>query len=93
MYNSTLEYGSTASILKPFEKKFLKSLEETELEKKREKEKEVWSSLSLNQLKVWPAGRPLCPFDLWFGSTWSTHHKRSCSDTIFGGIPNVLVIS
>jgi hypothetical protein len=30
---------------------------------------------------------------LWFGPTWSTCHKHSCSDTIFGGIPNVLVIS
>jgi hypothetical protein len=39
-----------------------------------------------------PAGRPLCPFDLWFGPMWSTCHKHSCSDTIFGGVPNVLVI-
>jgi hypothetical protein len=39
------------------------------------------------------AGWPLCPFDLWFSPTWSMCHKHSCSDTIFGGIPNVLVIS
>jgi hypothetical protein len=30
---------------------------------------------------------------LWFGPTWSMCHKHSCSDTIFGGIPNILVIS
>jgi hypothetical protein len=40
------------------------------------------------------ASRPaLGPFDLWFGPTWSTCHKYSCGDTIFGGIPNVLIIS
>jgi hypothetical protein len=40
------------------------------------------------------AGHPtLEPFDLWFGPMWSTCHKHFCSDTIFGGIPNVLVIS
>jgi hypothetical protein len=37
--------------------------------------------------------RPLGPFDLSFGPTWSTYHRYSCGDTIFGGIPNVLVIS
>jgi hypothetical protein len=57
-------------------------------------------SLGLNRLKVWPAGqgvglvgRPLSPIDLWFGSTWSTYHKHSCSDSIFGRILNVLVVS
>jgi hypothetical protein len=52
MHNSTLEYASTASILKPFEKKFLKKWfspqisskplgpQEMELTKEREKEKE-----------------------------------------------------
>jgi hypothetical protein len=30
---------------------------------------------------------------LWFGPTWSMCHKHSYSDTIFGGIPNILVIS
>jgi hypothetical protein len=30
---------------------------------------------------------------LWFGPMWSTFHKKSCSDIIFGRIPNVLVIS
>jgi hypothetical protein len=39
------------------------------------------------------ASRPLCPFDLWFDPMWSTCHKYSCSDTIFGRIPNVLIIS
>jgi hypothetical protein len=39
------------------------------------------------------ASQPMCPFDLWFGPIWSTCHKHSCSNTIFGGIPNVLVIS
>jgi hypothetical protein len=60
----------------------------------------VAPSLGLNRLKmlsvghgVGPADRPLSPFDLWFGPTWSTCHKHSCSDTIFGRIPNVLVIS
>jgi hypothetical protein len=48
--------------------------------------------------KSWPeltqsvAGRPLGPFDLWSGPTWSTCHKHFCGDTIFDGIPNVLVI-
>jgi hypothetical protein len=36
--------------------------------------------------------QPLCLFDLWFGPMWSTCHKHSCSDTVFGGIPNVLVV-
>jgi hypothetical protein len=40
-----------------------------------------------------PIGRPMSPFDLWFGSMWSTCHKHSCGDTIFGRILNVLVIS
>jgi hypothetical protein len=39
------------------------------------------------------AGRPLGPFDLWFGPTRATCQKYSYGDTIFGGIPNVLVIS
>jgi hypothetical protein len=39
------------------------------------------------------AGRPMSPFDLWFGPTWSTCHKHSCSDTIFRRIPNIVVIS
>jgi hypothetical protein len=39
------------------------------------------------------AGQPLCPFDLWFDPTWSMCHKHSYSDTIFGGIPGILVIS
>jgi hypothetical protein len=39
------------------------------------------------------ADRPLGPFDLWFGPMWSMCHKHSRGDTIFGGIPNVLVIS
>jgi hypothetical protein len=39
------------------------------------------------------AGRlALGPFDLWFGPTWSMCHKHSYGDTIFDGIPNVLVI-
>jgi hypothetical protein len=38
------------------------------------------------------AGRPLSPLDLWFGPMWSTCHKHLSSDTIFGRIPNVLVI-
>jgi hypothetical protein len=38
-------------------------------------------------------GRPMIPFDLWFGPTWSMCHKHSCSDTIFGRILSVLVIS
>jgi hypothetical protein len=42
---------------------------------------------------VGPAGRPLCPFNLWFGPIWSTCHKHSCSDTIFRGILNIIVIS
>jgi hypothetical protein len=29
---------------------------------------------------------------LWFGPTWSTCHKDSYSDTIFGRILNVLII-
>jgi hypothetical protein len=68
MHNSTLEYASTASILKPFEKKFLKkwfspqisskppSPQETKLkkeEKERKKEK-LQKSLQLKgKLKFW----------------------------------------
>jgi hypothetical protein len=41
----------------------------------------------------WASRLALDPFGLWFGPTWSTCHKHFCSDTIFGRIPNVLVIS
>jgi hypothetical protein len=51
-------------------------------------------------IKFWPeptqsvADRPtLVPFDLCFGPTWSMCHKHSCSDIIFGGILNILIIS
>jgi hypothetical protein len=46
-----------------------------------------------SQPRGWSGWPTLEPFDLWFGPTWSTCHKRSCSDTIFGRIPNGLVIS
>jgi hypothetical protein len=39
------------------------------------------------------ASQHLCPFDLWFDPMWSVCHKHSCRDTIFVGIPNILVIS
>jgi hypothetical protein len=64
----------------------------------------AWDTLVIRRINIaaksqpelthmWLAGRPLSPFGLWFDPTWSTCHKHSCSDTIFGRIPNVFVIS
>jgi hypothetical protein len=51
------------------------------------------AAMSRPELTQSVAGRlDLGPFDLWFGSMWSTCHKHSCSDTIFGGLLNVIVI-
>jgi hypothetical protein len=45
------------------------------------------------RLRGWTSRPALGPFDLWFGPMWSTCYKYSYGDTIFGGTPNVLVIS
>jgi hypothetical protein len=39
------------------------------------------------------AGWTLSAFDLWLSPTWSIGRKHLCIDTIFGRIPNVLVVS
>jgi hypothetical protein len=63
----------------------------------------AWDTLVNRRMNIatksWPeptqsvADRPLSRFDLWFGPTWSMCHKHSCSDAIFGRIPNIVVIS